>query len=528
MDGTMLAVILNTLISAVLLFAAFRMYQKNKIIKGRFKVLSKNMEPVNQQQSLRDDAGASFKEMQSCYADNRISLQANKEKWALYDLGVGTIDLANYKPAQLASSVSVLEKDLSSSREKIKDNVRSKSACTCDEEWWADGSRAEGRKITNREIKFRLRSFDNTCKAALALVDWNNINRLKTRINLSFEEINASGKYTSVYLQESYLELRLHELELKYALDQAKQQKKEEERERRQLHREAEREEKRILLAVEESKKDREFHEVLVAQELEKIKALSGEGLADMEDKIALHRQELRDLIEKESRALSLAQQTRAGYVYVISNMKSFGGEMCKIGMTRRVDPSERVKELGDASVPELFDVHAFAYSEDAPKLEKHLHEKFSDRRVNLVNSRKEFFFVPPKDVIDVIGGFKNVDLAITDGELRPEGTNATCPDCEDMETSLTMTCLTCGKPIRKVKPGPIDVGEFAPMSGEHATSQWSLEGHNEQLSQSERVLENGGKTSDEVDSLGLTEAERQAVFLHDPEDPNGWFPGKE
>ncbi|WP_339782838.1 GIY-YIG nuclease family protein [uncultured Marinobacter sp.] len=86
-----------------------------------------------------------------------------------------------------------------------------------------------------------------------------------------------------------------------------------------------------------------------------------------------------------------MARQTKAGYVYVISNPASFADGICKIGMTRRLDPNDRVKELGDASVPDLFQVHAFIYTDDAPMLEKYFHDHFSEHRVNLVNRRKEF-----------------------------------------------------------------------------------------------------------------------------------------
>ena len=100
-------------------------------------------------------------------------------------------------------------------------------------------------------------------------------------------------------------------------------------------------------------------------------------------------------------RAISRAQMTRSGHVYVISNVGSFGEHVYKIGMTRRLDPMERVRELGDASVPFQFDVHAVIYSEDAPALENALHRSFNNRRINRVNERKEFFRVG----IDEIAG---------------------------------------------------------------------------------------------------------------------------
>ena len=94
----------------------------------------------------------------------------------------------------------------------------------------------------------------------------------------------------------------------------------------------------------------------------------------------------------KKEKALSMAQQTKRGHVYVISNIGSFGENLYKIGMTRRLEPVDRVKELGDASVPFPFDIHAMIFSENAPDLEKSLHNTFNNRRVNKINTRKEFF----------------------------------------------------------------------------------------------------------------------------------------
>ena len=110
---------------------------------------------------------------------------------------------------------------------------------------------------------------------------------------------------------------------------------------------------------------------------------------------------------------MSRAQLTKSGHVYVISNVGSFGGGTLKIGMTRRLDPMDRVKELGDASVPFGFDVHAMMYSEDAPALEKTLHKRFSGRRVNLVNPRKEFFVVD-LDEVEAAATENDAEVAFT------------------------------------------------------------------------------------------------------------------
>ena len=95
----------------------------------------------------------------------------------------------------------------------------------------------------------------------------------------------------------------------------------------------------------------------------------------------------------------------RAGHVYVISNVGAFGGNMVKIGMTRRLEPLDRVRELGDASVPFRYDVHAMIFSDDAVGLENHLHHRLAAHRVNLVNMRREFFRVSPADVRDILVG---------------------------------------------------------------------------------------------------------------------------
>lgn len=102
-------------------------------------------------------------------------------------------------------------------------------------------------------------------------------------------------------------------------------------------------------------------------------------------------------------RAIAQAQMTRSGHVYIISNVGSFGEHVYKIGMTRRLDPMDRVRELGDASVPFSFDVHAIIYSQDAPTLENKLHKLFEGRRVNLINNRKEFFRVTINEIAQAV-----------------------------------------------------------------------------------------------------------------------------
>jgi len=158
------------------------------------------------------------------------------------------------------------------------------------------------------------------------------------------------------------------------------------------------REEQKAIQEYERTIRDAEKEEKLYENLLEKAKLelakASESEKVIMSARVAQLEAELAEALAKSERAKSMAEQTRKGYIYVISNIGSFGEDVYKIGMTRRLDPMDRVRELGDASVPFPFDVHAMIYYEDAPKLENQLHKEFNNNRVNAVNLRKEFFRV--------------------------------------------------------------------------------------------------------------------------------------
>ena len=318
---------------------------------------------------------------------------------------MGTIDASSYKPLFDTRDVSVLEQALQDVKERAKALVSAKRACISKlpEDLAINGRKGAAKTFVNREIRLRIRCLDNEVKAAIATVAWNNINRLVERVQNKFKEINEDSKLVEIFLEKAYLDLKLKELRLNYEIKRLKADLKEEERAERQRIREEERDEARVQNELAKAERDRARMEKLVQQELAKI----GEATAAQKEKLALHQKELELLKAKEARAMSLAQQTRAGYVYIISNETSFGQGVCKIGMTRRLDPNDRVKELGDASVPELFTVHAFIYTEDAPTLEKYFHDHFQDRRVNLVNRRKEFFRLSADDAVKALESYQ-------------------------------------------------------------------------------------------------------------------------
>lgn len=389
-------------------------------LKTQYNEIEKVYEPASCEENKLTELSNQYQKLQSDYQSKLFSLKKSEKRLSQYYIGVGTADSVSYENLTEGNGINNIEIRLLDVKASIKRLVSEKKACVCNmgSDVVVNGKKSEAKKLFNREIRLRLRCLDNEFKAASALIDWNNVNRLIRRTKDTFNEINNSGSVVKTYIKEQYLKLKIEELRLTYELNQVKQNIKETEREEARLTREAEREEKCILAAVEKAQKDREIMEKLVAKELVKLESSSEEQKALFE----LHKQQLEELKQKELRAVSLAQTTRAGYVYVISNKLSFGEGVLKIGMTRRADPNDRIKELGDASVPELFEIHAFVFTDDAPTLEKYLHNKFENKRVNMVNGRKEFFYAELEAVLNELPNFdREYDLMVFDSSVVAE-----------------------------------------------------------------------------------------------------------
>jgi predicted RNase H-like nuclease (RuvC/YqgF family) len=200
--------------------------------------------------------------------------------------------------------------------------------------------------------------------------------------------------------------------------------KKEEQDEQRQI-KEQIREEQRAIKEYEKAIADAEKEEKLYRNLLEKarkhLESANDEERLIAQQKIEVLELQLAEAEAKEQRAKSMAEQTRKGHVYVISNIGSFGENVYKIGLTRRLEPMDRVKELGDASVPFSFDVHAMIYVEDAPALESALHREFTHKRVNAVNLRKEFFTTDLDSIKNAVNKIAGVDAEFNTTVLAQE-----------------------------------------------------------------------------------------------------------
>ena len=318
---------------------------------------------------------------------------------AIYDEKVELAEFGHYEPHFEFDTAEEYKQTLEHVREEQKSLLKTDQAAWAPLDMTFNGNAAEGKRMMERSKKLALRAFNNECDAAIANVRWNNVERMELRISKSAEAIAKFNKTTGLHILPEYIELKIDELRLAHELEEKKQKEKEEQAEiRRQM-----REEAKFEKDLESAIKEEEKYQTMLDKATRDAENATGGRLQALQEKIALLSTELAEAHAKSERAQSMAQQTRAGYVYIISNIGSFGTDVYKIGMTRRLDPLDRVKELGDASVPFIFDVHALIYSEDAPTLENALHKEFDKHRLNLVNAKKEFFRANLDDIEAVV-----------------------------------------------------------------------------------------------------------------------------
>lgn len=292
-------------------------------------------------------------------------------------------------------------------RNAQKELIQNNLACICSTPWTVDGSRSKGLAMEKDAIKLAIRSFNNECDAIIAKVTFKNVEQSIERMRKSFDQINKLNSRNAVSLQYSYFELKVKELQATYEYAV----KKEDERAEQQRIKDEMREELKAQKELEKARLEAEKQQREYQKELEYTKKLLAKDAKNQElqEKLSKLEISLQEAIKNGQRAISQAQLTKSGHVYVISNIGSFGENVYKIGMTRRLEPLDRIRELGDASVPFSFDVHAMIYSEDAPNLERELHRLFADKQLNRINPRKEFFKVSLEEIKTVTEklGFK-------------------------------------------------------------------------------------------------------------------------
>ena len=255
------------------------------------------------------------------------------------------------------------------------------------------------KKLLDSQKKLVIRTFNIECDFLIGKLNPSNISRTLERIEAIANELEKYFADMRYGFNEEYISLKFEECRLQYQFLMKKKEEQEEQRAIREQMKEEERARREYEAAIAKAQKEEDLYQKMLDKARQALAQTSDADRQAAELRIQQLEEELAEAKAKAERAMSMAQQTKKGHVYVISNIGSFGENVYKIGLTRRLDPTERVRELGDASVPFSFDIHAMISSEDAPSLETALHRAFDDKRVNAVNMRKEFFKIGLEDI---------------------------------------------------------------------------------------------------------------------------------
>lgn len=294
---------------------------------------------------------------------------------------------------QLAEDFSHKEagENLKKLRQNNKVMIVNRQAGVCD---YVDAERQK------TAVDFVIDAYNGKVDSILATVRKDNYGILKQKIEDAFQLVNFNGKaFRNARISVVYHQARLEELRWAIVAQELRANELEEQRQIREQIREEEKARRDFEKAIKDAEKEEQTLKRLIEKAEAQVSRANEEQKALFQEKLEELQGKLQVAEEKNQRAISMAQQTKTGNVYIISNIGSFGEQVYKIGMTRRLEPLDRVRELGDASVPFEFDVHAMIYCDDAPALERQLHKKFLKNQLNKINPRKEFFRLDLNDL---------------------------------------------------------------------------------------------------------------------------------
>lgn len=316
-----------------------------------------------------------------------------EEQVELQNLGFYGLDFDTQASAEYKTEMIKLQN-------QQKAMVKSKTACEYARDMTYNGSLSAGKKMVQQSVKMSLWSFNTHCDNVIAKVTYRNRELSERKIRTAFEVVNSNDTLASISYE--YLELKIKELDATFKYKELLEHEKELLREQK----EQEREDRKLQQEIARERAKIEKDETHINTELARLHRLLLQERADKQElqkEVGSLESKLVKLNKRKEEVDFREAHAKAGYVYVISNIGAFGKDIVKIGVTRRLEPIERINELGDASVPFRFDVHALMFSDQAYKLEKALHDRFADQRLNQVNSRKEFFRVPLEQVRDAM-----------------------------------------------------------------------------------------------------------------------------
>ncbi len=331
-------------------------------------------------QRERTDAAEAVRAASAQLDEIRKSIVATEDLALLQEAGI-------YRYRHPLTDAVAYQKELASIEDQIKAMARKDGgAVLATTGWTVNESVAQGRTMVRGFSKLMLRAFNAEADNLVRGLKPYKIAAAIDRLTKVVEIIERLGKTMQIRISPPYLKLRVRELELTSDFLQKEAEEKEAER----VERERLREERKVQLEIERERARLEKERQHYTNALEALVAKGDDaGAARLREQLGDVQRAIEDVDYR-------AANIRAGYVYVISNLGSFGKEMVKVGMTRRLDPMDRIRELSDASVPFNFDVHALFFSKDAVGIETAMHARLAERRVNLVNERREFFRATP------------------------------------------------------------------------------------------------------------------------------------
>lgn len=373
-------------------FAHQKVMQEQKL-KEQY---DKYMSEITKQKSLIVAYNDEINELNSTIKGLKKSIITFSDEILVQNFGL-------YEPRYSFLNADSYKAELTNIRNMQKAMIKDGSAVSGSADWQVNGSVVRGRKMIKDMQKLLLRAFNSECDEIINKIKYNNYNSSVKKMERSFNAIAKLGVTMAISITSDYYDLKIQELQLSLEYQIQKQREKEEKAELRAQQREEARLQKELKEQRKNIDKERKHYEQALSNINHQISTASDDNIEDLNQKKEEIIQSLSEINTKIKDIDYREANQKAGYVYVISNIGSFGEGIYKIGMTRRLNPQDRVDELGDASVPFKFDVHAMIFSEDAPALEAALHRAFEDRKLNLVNQRREFFRVSLDEIKDVV-----------------------------------------------------------------------------------------------------------------------------
>lgn len=374
-------------------------------------MITPEMEDAYSLKQLRKELKKDTEALQHKKDELSKDIESKKEKIIVMDDELLMQSFGLYEPKYDFANAEEYRSALEKVRSLQKELVRNKEAATGNSDWKVNGSSAQGKKMVNDTTKLLLRAFNSECDTVIEKVKYNNFESALKRISTAREAISKLGSIMDIAITQKYFDAKIDELTLAFEYRQKKQEEKELQQELRAQMREEAKLQKEIEAERKKIEKEQQHYQNAMNMLIAQIDAAEGEEKSALIAK----KEELENQLQDINKAMAdidyREANQRAGYVYIISNIGSFGENIFKIGMTRRLDPTERVTELGDASVPFNFDIHAMIFSDDAPALEAALHRAFEDRKLNMVNTRREFFRVSLEEIKEVVK--KNFDKTV-------------------------------------------------------------------------------------------------------------------